>query len=176
MEAYVEFVTNHPFISAAIQFGILGTAGEIISLIFKNKNRKTGWTFNIFVFKILAWALLGIVIKYGFIGMQGFTRNLFAYNLIPGFFMENTITYAFLVSVFTNLFFGPQMMAFHRIEDNIIERKSGFVGIKKAWFTLLWFWIPAHTVTFALPEYFQIGLAAIWGLALGIIMGATLKN
>jgi hypothetical protein len=37
--------------------------------------------------------------------------------------------------------------------------------------SLLWFWIPAHSVTFALPKPYQIGLAAIWSVALGIILG-----
>ena len=67
------------------------------------------------------------------------------------------------------------MMAFHRLEDNLILRRKGFAGITTAWKTLLWFWIPAHTVTFSLPADYQIGLAALWSLALGVIMGLTKK-
>ncbi|MFW5782383.1 MAG: hypothetical protein ACOCWO_03715, partial [Candidatus Muiribacteriaceae bacterium] len=89
--------------------------------------------------------------------------------------LKTRVGMAFSISVFTNLFFGPQMMLFHRMEDNILERKWDFDGIKKAWSTLFWFWIPAHTLTFSLPTEFQIGLAAVWGLVLGIILG-TAKN
>jgi hypothetical protein len=65
------------------------------------------------------------------------------------------------------------MMAFHRLEDNIIARTWNWSGLQKAWWTLIWFWIPAHTITFSLPVEYQIGLAAIWSLVLGIIMGLT---
>ncbi|MDO9695544.1 MAG: hypothetical protein Q7W56_12510, partial [Candidatus Latescibacteria bacterium] len=72
-------------------------------------------------------------------------------------------------------FFGPQMMAFHRWEDNLILRRHGYAGITTAWWTLVWFWIPAHTVTFSLPADYQIGLAALWGLVLGVILGLSKK-
>lgn len=67
------------------------------------------------------------------------------------------------------------MMFFHRLEDNFILRRSGFAGLTKAWWTLLWFWIPAHTLTFSLPRDYQIGLAALWSIVLGLIMGLTKK-
>jgi len=75
------------------------------------------------------------------------------------------------MSVLTNVFFGPQMMAFHRWEDNLILGRRGWAGLGRAVRTLVWFWIPAHTVTFSLPRDYQIGLAAVWGLVLGVILG-----
>jgi hypothetical protein len=36
---------------------------------------------------------------------------------------------------------------------------------------MIWFWIPAHTITFSLPTDFQIGLAALWSVVLGVILG-----
>jgi hypothetical protein len=95
--------------------------------------------------------------------------------LIPAVFGAG-IGWAFAVSVFTNILFGPQMMAFHRLEDNLILGNNGFQGITKAWWTLVWFWIPAHTITFMLPPNFQIGLAAAWSLVLGLIMGFSKKK
>ncbi|MBD3831677.1 MAG: hypothetical protein IE890_14490, partial [Arcobacter sp.] len=44
-------------------------------------------------------------------------------------------------------------------------------GLKGALLTLLWFWLPAHTVTFLLPEHWQVTLAAVWSFVLGIILG-----
>lgn len=174
MQTYLNWVTQYPIISAAIQFAILGTFGEIISFSIQKKKLAIPCTWLQLVGKMIAWALLGIVIKYGFAGMKGFVQALLDHQLLPAL-MADGLGWAFAVSVFTNILFGPQMMAFHRVEDNLILRQKGFLGITKAWWTLIWFWIPAHTITFLLPTDLQIGLAAVWSLVLGIIMGATKK-
>ncbi len=175
MDAYILWVSNNPLLSAAIQFGILGTIGEFISHRIKTKGF---WGFGSIlqiVLKILGWALLGIIIRYGFTGMKGFVNSLLEDNLLPEI-LKDGIGYAFAVSLFTNLLFGPQMMAIHRFTDNLILRRNGFDGIQKAWFTLIWFWIPAHTITFSLPKDFQIGLAALWSVVLGIILGLSMNS
>ena len=170
MDIYRDWVIANPLLSAAIQFSILGTLGEFISVIFKEKNQRNFGNFQQVILKIFGWALLGIIIKYGFTGMKGFVINLTEYNLLPEFF-KTGIGYAFAVSFFTNTLFGPQMIAIHRFTDNLILKRRGYANIEKAWLTLLWFWIPAHTLTFILPAEYQIGLAAIWSLVLGIILG-----
>lgn len=174
MEAYINWVTQNPLLSAAIQFAVLGTLGEILSVSAVKK--KLALPGNLFqtLGKVLAWALLGIIIKYGFAGMKGFTRTLIDHGMLPQL-LSSGLGWAFAVSVLTNLFFGPQMMFFHRLEDNLILWKWNMAGIQKAWWTLIWFWIPAHTVTFALPKEYQIGLAALWGMALGVILGLSKK-
>jgi hypothetical protein len=170
MATYISWVTANPLFSAAVQFAILGTLGEIISFSLQKKRFAlpcNGWQL---IGKLFAWALLGIIIKYGFTGMKGFTQVLLDHHLLPEL-AGSGIGWAFAVSVFTNILFGPQMMAFHRLEDNLILGQKGFSGIGRAWWTLIWFWIPAHTITFSLPTDYQIGLAALWSLVLGIIMG-----
>jgi len=171
MNEYVDWVTNWPILSAAVQFAILGTLGEVLSHSIRQKKAAIPCTRLQLLGKIIAWALLGIIIKYGFTGMKGFTRALVDHRLLPGL-MSSGVGWAFGVSLFTNLLFGPQMMLFHRLEDNLILRTRGFEGLTTAWWTLIWFWIPAHTVTFSLPRPYQIGLAAVWGLVLGLILGA----
>ena len=175
MQTYLTWVTQNPLLSAAIQFAILGTLGEIISFSIQKKKIAIPCTWLQLLGKMIAWAVLGIVIKYGFAGMKGFTQALLDHHLLPAF-LYSGLGWAFAVSVFTNVLFGPQMMAFHRLEDNLILGQKGFQGITRAWKTLIWFWIPAHTITFLLPADLQIGLAALWSLVLGIIMGATRKN
>lgn len=175
MEVYIAWVTQNPFLSAAVQFAILGTLGEIVSFSIQQKKLMLPCTLLQVVGKIFAWALLGIVIKYGFAGMKGFTQTLIDHDMLPTIFGSG-IGWAFAVSVFTNLLFGPQMMVFHRIEDNLILNQKGFAGIQKAWWSLVWFWIPAHTITFALPTNFQIGLAAMWSFVLGLILMFTKKK
>lgn len=174
MQTYLTWVTQNPILSAAIQFAILGTLGEVISFSVQKKKIAIPCTWLQLLGKVIAWAVLGIVIKYGFAGMKGFVLALLDHQLLPAFLSEG-LGWAFAVSLFTNILFGPQMMAFHRVEDNLILGQKGFQGITNAWKTLIWFWIPAHIITFLLPPDLQIGLAAVWSLVLGIIMGATKK-
>jgi hypothetical protein len=172
MDHYVQWVSAHPLFSAAIQFAILGTFGELLSHWIRKKKVGLPCTMLQLAGKVLAWALLGMIIKYGFAGMKGFTRALLDHDLLPAG-MASGLGWAFALSTLTNLFFGPQMMFFHRLEDNLILREWNFAGLEKAWWTLVWFWIPAHTVTFSLPRDYQIGLAALWSVVLGLILGLS---
>ncbi len=172
MNFYIKWVTAYPLLSAAVQFAVLGTLGEIISFSIQQRRWGLPCSGLQLLAKMVGWALLGIIIKYGFTGMRGFTRALLDHHLLPAVFGQG-LGWALAVSVLTNIFFGPQMMAFHRLEDNLILGQKGFQGINRAWATLIWFWIPAHTITFLMPVEVQIGLAAGWSLVLGIIMGLT---
>lgn len=170
MDFYIAWVTANPLLSAAVQFALLGTFGEIISFTIQQRRLGLPGSGGQMIAKMFAWAVLGIIIKYGFTGMRGFTRALLDHGLLPNFLGQG-LGWAASVSILTNTFFGPQMMAFHRLEDNLILGQKGFAGITRAWATLIWFWIPAHTITFLMPVEIQIGLAAAWSLVLGIIMG-----
>ncbi len=175
MNFYFTWVTQNPLLSAAIQFAILGTLGEIVSFSIQQKKPSLPCSLLQLTGKVFAWAVLGIVIKYGFAGMKGFTQALLDHHMLPGF-LSSGFGWALTVSVFTNVFFGPQMMVFHRFEDNLILGQKGFQGIQKAWWSLIWFWIPAHTITFLLPGEIQIGLAAVWSFALGLILMFSKKK
>jgi hypothetical protein len=170
MPSYRLWVLTHPFLSAACQFGILGTLGEVAAASLKSRRPALPCTVPQLLAKVLAWALLGLVIKAGFVGMKGFTRALLDHRILLGA-LSSGFGWALALSLLTNVFFGPQMMLFHRLEDNLILRRRGFDGMAPALRTLVWFWIPAHTITFSLPADYQIGLAALWSLALGLILG-----
>ncbi len=166
---YVFWVREFPRGSAFFQFALLGTIGELGGLLIKMANWFP-WNIQTLFLKILAWGILGIIIKYGFVGMKGFVRA----QVEAGFLSKKYLTgwrWAFVVSLVTNIFFGPVMMFIHRLEDNLIVGEWNMAGLEFAWLTLLWFWIPAHTITFKLKEEYQIGIAAIWSIALGIILG-----
>ena len=175
MDWYVHWVMGNPLLSAAVQFAILGTAGEVIAHVVKTKRVELPFGFVTLLFKIIAWAILGVFVKYGFAGMKGGLDSLIKSGMLPEL-LRDPIPWAVTVSVSVNLFFGPQLMAFHRLEDNIIARKWNFNGIENAWKTLIWFWIPAHSITFALPVAYQIGLAAVWGFVLGLILGLAMPK
>jgi len=168
MDWYVAFVQAQPIVSAMIQFAILGTVGEVLGFWIR---RGKGWPFPFLVTlgKMLGWALLAILIKYAFIGFKGFVAALYEHGMLPG--GEEAIMRAFFISLWMNILFGPFLFASHRLLDNVIERKWNWAGLMGAMWTLLWFWIPAHTVTFSLPVDYQIGLAALWSVVLGMILG-----
>jgi hypothetical protein len=97
-----------------------------------------------------------------------------------------------------NLIFSPVFMTLHKITDTHIINSGGtwrvyFSRIKVGNIisTMNWdvhynfvlkrtiplFWIPAHTLTFLLPAEYQILVAALLGVALGVILSvASLKG
>ncbi|HNW97851.1 MAG TPA: hypothetical protein PKK00_05520 [Bacteroidales bacterium] len=105
---------------------------------------------------------------------------------------------AFSISALMNIIFAPVMMTFHKITDTHITSNGGTIrGFFKPipfgkifpsinWLvqwdfvfkrTIPFFWIPAHTVTFLMPNEYRVAFAAILGIALGIILSiASMKG
>lgn len=168
MGAYITFVKAYPFISAMIQFAILGTLGDIISKWLQKKQFFMPYSVVVLLLKMLEWAILALCIKYAFVGFQGFVASLVAHGILPEL---GVFGHAFAVSVTMNLQFGLLLVILHRYLDNIIAREGNWANLDKGMKSLVWFWIPAHTITFMLDKPYQIGLAALWSLVLGIILG-----
>lgn len=170
MQAYIDWVHSWPILSAMIQFAILGTIGEIVSKWLIQKNFKYPFGLAITLWKMLVWAILAVGIKYAFKGFGGFLDGLIQAgmwkDLEPGSF-----GYAFSLSLLMNLQFGLTLVIIHRVLDNLVEKVKNWKNMDKSMYSLLWFWIPAHTVTFMLPDSLRIGLAAVWSVALGLILG-----
>jgi hypothetical protein len=120
--------------------------------------------------KALEWAFLAIFIKIAFIGYQGFVSALVISGVLPSFFVENLLLNAFARSLSMNLQFGVFLVLFHRLLDNLVLQTVNWKNLDKALISLIWFWIPVHTLTFALPKDFQIGLAALWSFMLGLLL------
>jgi len=170
MLTYMNWVNSWPIISAMIQFAILGTLGEIVSKWIIQKNFKYPFGLWLTLRKMLVWALLAVGIKYAFKGFGGFLQTLIDSSMWPRF-AEGSFGQAFSLSVLMNLQFGPTMVIMHRVLDNIPEKVKNWNNMDKSMYSLLWFWIPAHTVTFMMPDMFRMGLAAVWSVALGLILG-----
>jgi hypothetical protein len=93
---------------------------------------------------------------------------------------------AFLISAIMNFTFAPVFMASHRITDVYIDRR--YSGEKTPFSTIIgeidWgrfikeivgitiplFWIPAHTITFLLPDQYKVLFAASLSIVLGLIL------
>ncbi|MEI8347691.1 MAG: hypothetical protein WCG27_09495, partial [Pseudomonadota bacterium] len=139
-----------------------------------NKKRSFPFTLPKTLGKMVVWSLLAVAIKYAFVGFNGFVDGLVAshYHLLPEIFLgKGSFLRALAISFFMNLQFGPFLVLIHRLLDNLMEKEKNWGGIEKGLYTLIWFWIPAHTLTFMLAREFQIGLAALWSLVLGLILG-----
>ncbi|MDP3313689.1 hypothetical protein [Lutibacter sp.] len=166
--SYVEIVKAYPIYSAMVQFAILGTFGDIISKWMQQGKVFIPYKAYIVILKMIEWAILAITIKYAFIGYTGFVNQLIEYGFLPKLGLFGN---AFAISVFMNLQFGLFLVIFHRYLDNIIAKQNNWDNIDKGMLSLIWFWIPAHTITFMLDKPYQIGLAAIWSVVLGVILG-----
>jgi len=168
MNWYIELVMAQPIITAIIQFAVLGTLGDAVSHWIVERRIFTPYDLKTLILKIIEWSILAVMIKYAFIGFHGFVESLIDNNYLP---QLEGIGKSFAISTSMNLQFGPLLVITHRLMDNFIAGKQNWKNLDKGFYSLLWFWIPAHTVTFILPKEFQIGLAALWSLALGIILG-----
>lgn len=168
MDTYIELVKEYPIYSAMLQFAVLGTLGDIISKWMQQGKIFMPYKWIIVVLKMIEWAIIAITIKYAFVGFQGFIDNLVGHGLLPEL---GKFGRAFAISVSMNLQYGLFLVIFHRFLDNVVAKQNNWKNIDKGMLSLAWFWIPAHTVTFMLDKPYQIGLAAIWSVVLGIILG-----
>jgi hypothetical protein len=112
---------------------------------------------------------------------------------VPGFSWLKLLS-AFSVSLTLNLIFAPVFMTFHRITDMHIQsaggKLSGFfrpVYVAETFRNMDWdsmwnfvfrktipfFWIPAQTVNFLLPEEWRILVAAIYSIVLGVFLSVA---
>lgn len=168
MDWYTELVKAHPITTAMAQFAVLGTLGEAASRWLAARRIFSPFGARGTALRMLGWAMLAVCIKYAFTGFVAFVDGLIAHGLLPEM---GAPAKALAVSLSMNLQFGPFLVITHRFLDNAIDRKHNWANLDKGLFSLLWFWVPAHTVTFLLPLELRIGLAAVWSLALGLILG-----
>jgi len=168
IDAYVGYVKAYPIITAMIQFSILGTFGDVIAKWIVERRLSMPFGLKILLLKMLEWAFLAVLIKYAFAGFNGFVDALVAHEMLPELGHHSR---AFAISTSMNLQFGPFLVLMHRLLDNLIAGQKNWANLDKGFMSLLWFWIPAHTITFVLDKPFQIGLAALWSVVLGIILG-----
>ena len=200
---YTSFNKAHGMIMSFIKFAILATLGEVIGLrIRAGVYNKKGFGL---LPRAIVWGFLGLTIKLSFVifavGTPIFLEYLGVNGVVQAMqqgFTPTKLLGAFAISTTLNLIYAPVMMTFHKIIDTHILNNNGTLSgfftpikfgkimIKLDWSTqwnfilkktIPFFWIPAQTITFLLPEEYQILFAALLGVALGIILAfANLKK
>ena len=174
-----------PEIVSFLKFALLATFGEMAG------SRIRGGSYvspgSGILPKAVIWGLWGIAISFAF---RIFAAGVGRFSVFISAERFSMIIFkAFTVSFFMNIFFAPVMMLCHKITDQHIADEGGrFVMkrfnpasiLKRLDWDFFWgflmkktiplFWIPAHTVTFLLPEEFRVLFAAVLSVALGVLL------
>jgi len=190
-ELFRQLTAAHPYLLGVLKIGALGAMGDMLAV----RMRGGRWRYqNIGLRdKALVWGFLGLVFVVVFpifsVGTDFLFRQGYLTNPFEGF-AAKTLE-AFAASSFMNLLFAPTMMVFHRVTDMAIAeggvfrrwsavemlRKMDWNSMGRIVFpSLLWFWIPAHTLTFILPPEFRIVSAALLAIALGFILSFASRS
>lgn len=188
-EIFVDVTGAHPYLGGFFKFALLATMGEmLVGRLTKGKWEKAPG----FVWRVLIWGFLGMVITLIFQIFGGGVKAAFDKGYLIG--GEYKIVSAFMVSFTMNLTFAPTMMAFHRYTDTYLDLKYG-ENVKKPtvhqvveridwkgfvsfvlFKTVPFFWVPAHTITFLLPENYRVLAAAMLSMALGLLLTIAKKK
>ncbi len=179
---FLAFAHDYKLLGGFVKFFFLATIGDFIGLRIKIKAWKIPASI---IAKATVWGIIGISIVLMFKIFPIGVADLQANGILP--FEGVTIAFAILVSVLMNFTFAPTMMAFHRVTDSYLELKkvNKNTSVGDAIESINWrqfisftvfktiplFWVPAHTITFLLPEEYRIIFAALLGIILGIILG-----
>ncbi len=194
--AYETFTDSMPYLSGFLKTAILATMGELLA-----KRIQTGNYFSVkgLGFRVLIWGFLGMGFVLAFKvfsqGVASAQASLLLPSLASDGFGASLLT-AFLISLIMNLFFAPAFMLFHRFTDTVIDLGEGKlkqifrVSFAKVIATIDWkyffgfvilitipcFWIPAHTITFLLPENYRVLMAAYLSIVLGLILSLSKRT
>lgn len=202
-DTYYRINLEHGLAMSFIKFAILATLGEVIGLRIKTgvyNYRGFG-----LIPRALVWGFLGMSIKAAFdifaAGTPVFLEKIGFENasmIIHESLSWKKVLVSFSIGTALNIFYAPVMMTFHRITDlHIIQSGGSLKGFftpfhmaelfKKIDWDVQWnfifkrtipfFWIPAQTITFLLPEEFRVLFAAFLGIVLGVLLAiAALKK
>ncbi|MGE5424070.1 MAG: Mpv17/PMP22 family protein [Syntrophothermus sp.] len=197
-DGYSWFNLNHGYITSFIKFAILATFGESIGLrIREGVYAKPGFGF---LPRALVWGVIGMMIKAAFVIFAGSAPALLASVGITGAdpqilrqpeFSWIKLLTAFTGSAMMNIYFAPMFMTAHKISDlHIMDTGGTLKGFfspinigrnfsRIDWMvmwnfvfkkTLIFFWIPAQTLNFMLPEAYRVLFAAVLSIILGILL------
>jgi hypothetical protein len=175
-----------PYLMGFVKFALLATAGELIAIRMASGK----WNLPVYLIaRIVIWGVIGIWITYMMKMFYIGAGALMAAGLLPTVEHEffYTLLRAFFTSATMNLSFGPTFMAIHKCSDAYLAlraEKKGKVTLRHVIENVDWtrfvsftlfktvplFWIPMHTLTFLLPAEYQVFVAALLSVALGVIL------
>ncbi|MDL2279945.1 hypothetical protein LJC15_04730 [Desulfovibrio sp. OttesenSCG-928-G11] len=202
MNGFSALTASHPYAMSFVKFALLATFGECLGLrIATGVYNRPG--FGILP-RALVWGFLGMGIKLAFtifvsgvpVAMRELGLAVPDQVLSQGPFAWTLLT-SFCISLGLNCIFAPLFMTLHRVTDAHILATGGSLRgffspieagrlLQEVNWTSLWgfvfkktipfFWIPAHSITFILPQHFQVLFAALLGVVLGLILAVASRK
>lgn len=199
---FLWFSREWAFTASFIKFALLATMGEMLgSRIRSGVYLPRGFGL---VPRAVVWGFLGMTVKAAFIifsnGVPMIAEHLGMENtggIMAGAVTGSKILLAFGISFFLNIFYAPVLMVTHRVSDLHIATSAGdsrrlmklpaaghllgAIDWSSMWGfvlrkTIPLFWIPAQTVTFLLPQEFQVLFAALLSTVLGVILAISSQS
>jgi len=180
-----KFTAHFPYLMGFFKVGLLATFGEMLKVRVKTGSWKVPALFARFI----VWGIVGLLFTFVFAMFANGMGSLIgtplwfgkkAWALNPTFW--DKLLFAFSTSFWQNVIFAFPMMLGHEWCNEVINQKR-FVGgaefleklNKPVWGsfipkTIIFFWIPAHTVTFLLPPDYRVLMSAVLSLVLGAIL------
>ena len=183
-QVFIQCTSNHPYWMGFLKFAILATMGELLAIRLANRTWKIPGGL---IFKIIIWGLIGVLITFMFSFYSTGVSTVIEQETISigNELLAHLIT-AFLTSVIMNLTFGIVFMGLHRMSDTYIEMRVNHKqpSLKELIEAINWnafisfvvfktiplFWIPVHTITFLLPAYYRVVVAAYLSIILGVFL------
>ena len=176
------FTLGHPYLAGFVKFAVLATAGELLAGALAGKGFVKPYGL---VSRVIVWGLMGISITLVFKIFYVASSQLLATGLLPG--GDHPFWTALWTASLMNGCFGPTMMGGHRVFDAWLDLKAhgeGSQSLTAAMNAVDWggfgsfviaktipfFWIPAHTMVFLLPEQYRVIAAAFLSIALGVLL------
>ena len=179
------FTEHYPYLMGFFKVGLLATFGEMLKVRVKTGS----WKVPSLIARFLVWGVVGLLFTFVFAmfakgigGLMG-TPLWFGDKFTIGekSFGQNLL-FAFSTSFWQNVIFAFPMMLGHEWCNEVINQKRFIGGAefleklnKPIWGsfipkTIIFFWIPAHTVTFLLPGNYRVLMSAVLSLVLGAIL------
>ena len=178
-----KFTAHFPYLMGFFKVGLLATFGEMLKV-----RMKTGsWKVPALFARFIVWGIVGLLFTFVFgmfakgVGALIGTPLWFGRMTLKPNFWDNLL-FAFSTSFWQNVIFAFPMMLGHEWCNEVINQKRLVGGAefleklnKPVWGsfipkTIVFFWIPAHTVTFLLPPDYRVLMSAVLSLVLGAIL------
>ena len=178
-----KFTAHFPYLMGFFKVGLLATFGEMLKVRVKTGS----WKVPALFVRFIVWGIVGLLFTFVFamfakgVGALIGTPLWFGRMTLKPNFWDNLL-FAFSTSFWQNVIFAYPMMLGHEWCNEVINQKR-FVGgaefleklNKPVWGsfipkTIVFFWIPAHTVTFLLPPDYRVLMSAVLSLVLGAIL------
>ena len=188
-ELFIQFTDQYKLLGGFMKFAVLASMGELLAIRIGSGD----WKFTSYFFaRAVIWGIFGMLITMVFTIFSTGIGKLQAIHVLP--FENIAWIRAFFISLFMNSLFAPTFMYAHRISDTFLdikyEHKSDRITLSDivkridmhnflkvvVGKNIPFFWIPAHTIVFMLPESYRVLAAAMLSIALGMLLAAAKRS